>query len=447
MMTTSATKSIRVRGVGVLSLVVATGCIDLPSPPEDRLATGSGGSAGVGGSGVGGEGMGGAAQGGGQEGGAGGAAALPICPPNVTRNDCATITALAPGESHTCALSSDGYVRCWGDNRDGQLGDPAQPKASALSPALVSPLSQVEAIDSGFRHSCALAQGKAYCWGDNELGQLGLGDTNSRNAPTALPVDDVVAVSTRKDATCLLTADDEVLCAGELLNGQPSDSDLFDPNLVAVSGLDDFGPIGRLEVGQVAACVVREDGLAMRCWGDNGYGYVGDGTTEDRPTPVDVADTLLTPVLTASAGSGWSCTIADSAGSTSLQCWGNFTGLFGGPIIEPTMLPTVTATDLVDVGTGWSHLCFLDGAGAVRCLGNSNHAELGPAVPLFTKSTVPVFVTGGVAQLEVGWQHNCAVMLSGEVRCWGTNVMGQVAPSDWHPEILEPTVIDLDVDL
>jgi alpha-tubulin suppressor-like RCC1 family protein len=428
-MTVSATS---MRWGAALSLVVSVGCIELPVPLEERRPAAAFPS---GGGGQGGDGPSSGGKGGG---GAGAGTALPICPPGGQGADCARVTALAPGESQTCALASDGHVRCWGDNLAGQLGNPAEPKLTHLPPVLVAQLTEAVAIDCGFRHCCALAEGKAYCWGSNAYGQLGLGDTADRDAPAALPVDDVVAVSTRRDSTCVLTSDDEVRCAGKLLNGQPYSGEQLDPTLVTVGGLDDFGPIGSLEVGQVTACVVREDGLAMRCWGDNGNGYVGDGTTDDRPIPVDVTDALNTPVAAVSAGSGWTCTVASS-----LQCWGNFLGLFGQIFAEPTALPTVTTTGLLDVGTGWAHLCMHDMAGGVSCLGRSAFYELGPEVPLGQSSSVPVFVVGDVARLEVGWQHSCVLVQSGEVRCWGRNHLGQVVAGDARVEIPHPTVVPL----
>lgn len=440
-MTVSAITTSRRGSLAALALVLGAGCITLPAPLEERRRAVVSGSGGAGAEG-------GGAQGGGDTGAGGGAAsdALPICPSGVTGPDCARNVAIVPGESQTCALASDGFVRCWGDNIDGQLGDPAQPKASHLPPVLVAQLSQVDAIDCGFRHSCALSEGKAYCWGSNAFGQLGLGDTANRDLPTALPVDDVVAVSTRRDTTCVLTGDDRVFCAGKRHNGQPWDGILSSQSLIAVSGLDDFGPIGRLEVGQVTTCVVREDGLAMRCWGDNGKGYVGDGTTEDRPEPVDVTDALLTPVVALSTGAGWTCTVAAPASDTALQCWGNFSELFGQIFAEPTQLPTVSGTGVADVGVGWSHLCSLGVMGDVRCLGRSSFHELGPSVPLNQSSSVPVSVLGDAAQLGVGWQHNCAISTSGEVLCWGRNYLGQSVPGDERPEIPIPTAVPFSMD-
>jgi alpha-tubulin suppressor-like RCC1 family protein len=94
-----------------------------------------------------------------------------------------SITQLAAGFRHTCALLSDGTVRCWGNNDDGQLGDGTT--TDRPRPAVVARLSNVTAITAGQDHTCALrANFDLLCWGRNQFGQLGDATTTSRRLPT-----------------------------------------------------------------------------------------------------------------------------------------------------------------------------------------------------------------------------------------------------------------------
>jgi len=96
-----------------------------------------------------------------------------------------TFASIAAGENHTCGLSSSGQAYCWGDNAFGQLGTVAV--GSSVVPAAVAGGLTFTSLTAGFGHTCAItASGVAYCWGRNTRGELGDGTTTNRPAPVAV---------------------------------------------------------------------------------------------------------------------------------------------------------------------------------------------------------------------------------------------------------------------
>ncbi|MEX1254222.1 MAG: flexitail domain-containing putative surface protein [Dehalococcoidia bacterium] len=216
---------------------------------------------------------------------------------------------IAAGIDHTCALMSNGGVKCWGQNSENQVGDgtAVHPRPSPTdvcqfgSGAGCALLSGVSDIDAGGRHSCALmSNGGAKCWGLNFRGQLGEGTAFQRANPF-----DVCATGVGTN------------CAGG----------------VALTGIDG------LSLGDEHSCAALSNGGA-RCWGRNASNQLGDGTTTDWHNPVAVCADLpcvaLSGVEAVAAGTLHTCAIASGA----VLCWGdNAFGQLGDGSTTDSPLP------------------------------------------------------------------------------------------------------------
>jgi alpha-tubulin suppressor-like RCC1 family protein len=205
------------------------------------------------------------------------------------------VTAIAAGGAHTCAVTSTGGVECWGDNVYGQLGDGTT--TSSPTPVTVSGLaSGVTAIATGNSHTCALtSSGAVMCWGWNEYGQLGNNTTNSSSVPVSVTgLAPSIAVATGGTHTCALAKGGAISCWGDDQTGQLGDNDCIDSNVpVAVQqmgedgGLDPAPNAVALAAGTGHTCALLDGGAAL-CWGWNVSGQVGNDTGADSETAVPV---------------------------------------------------------------------------------------------------------------------------------------------------------------
>jgi alpha-tubulin suppressor-like RCC1 family protein len=228
------------------------------------------------------------------------------------------IQAIGVGVDYTCALTSDGGVKCWGSNRYEQLGDGTDHDSS--KPVDVNGLgSGVQAISVGYWHTCALtSEGGVKCWGSNGDGELGDGTKHSSSMPV-----DVIGLSSGVQAiaaggshTCALTADGGVKCWGSNWGGQLGNgSNINDFMPVDVSGLS--SGVQAIATGRSHSCALTAEG-GVKCWGWNGDGQLGDGTNHISSTPVDVSG-LSSGVWTIAAGGRHTCALAE--GSVAM-CWG-----------------------------------------------------------------------------------------------------------------------------
>jgi alpha-tubulin suppressor-like RCC1 family protein len=201
-----------------------------------------------------------------------------------------TYTAVSAGAAHSCAVTAAAALRCWGANDQGQLGDGT--RDSRLVPTTVALNgADVAQVAAGGQHTCALTgDGRIQCWGANRDGQLGDGTTGGSRpvpAPVGLP-GRAVHVSTGLAHSCALTADGAAWCWGRNEAGQLGDGSRVMRSLpVRVAG-DGATRFAQIAAGGTHSCAVDAGG-AVWCWGQNTRGAVGDGSTTARERPVRVA--------------------------------------------------------------------------------------------------------------------------------------------------------------
>jgi hypothetical protein len=216
--------------------------------------------------------------------------------------------------------------------------------AAFSSPGVVSPASAARAIAAASGHTCALTSaGGVKCWGSNYFGQLGDGTTTDRHTPVDVSglQSGVAALAAGFGHTCALTSAGGVTCLGWNAYGQLGDGTTIERHTpVDVSGLQ--SGVAALAAGDFHTCALTSAG-GVKCWGRNEYGQLGDGTTTDRNIPVAVSG-LASGVVALAAGEAHTCAVTNDGG---VQCWGdNSSGQLGDGTT------TVRITPVAVVGFG-----------------------------------------------------------------------------------------------
>lgn len=354
----------------------------------------------------------------------------------------ASIRAVSAGTTHTCAVTSDGALFCWGSNAFGQLGYGVP---SHLTPQIVPGLnSNARSLTAGSSHTCALTAKDVQCWGSNYNGMLGDGSTISQMIPTTVQGLDgsVRSVAAGDDHTCAITGAGQVECWGANNDGQLGDgTTTMRTTPVEVIGL---GDVTALAADDYHTCAVTNNG-GVQCWGYNGSGQLGDDTTITRLTPVNVVG-LGSTIRAITAGSAHTCALTTNGG---VKCWGsNAYGQLG----DGTTIERTTPVDVIGLGSGVSaiaadgiHTCAVLDSGGVKCWGENSRGELGDGTTV--NRTAPTDVVGlssGAAGIDVGFSHSCVVMNSGGVKCWGpSNYYGQLGDGTTISKTTPVDVINL----
>ena len=393
---------------------------------------------------------------------------------------------VAGGEDYTCAVTNAGGVKCWGQGGSGRLGNNAT--ASTDAPDDVDTdgsntlLTGIVQVATGSSHTCALTSGgNVKCWGDGGAGRLG-NDCDASCTGQNLPVDvvtsetdstplaGIVQISGGTAHTCALTAEGNVKCWGYGFDGSLGNNDSTankDAPVDVVTSNTDSNPltgIVRIDTVRGINCALTSSG-GVKCWGSGGYGQLGNdcnGSCANTSYPVDVvasdgSSNLLSGIVQISVGRYHSCALTSGG---NVKCWGKggegqlgngATGDVDAPVTVTTT-GTTALTGIAGISMGVDHSCALKSAGGVVCWGEGDNGRLGDNTS-GTDRTNPVDVLtsadgnpalAGIAQIGSGNDHSCAVTTAGAVKCWGHGDVGQLGNNATSDSSLPVDVVDTD---
>lgn len=361
-----------------------------------------------------------------------------------------TIDQLSAGLTHTCYTNGTAY--CWGLNATGQLGDGST--STALSPTAVSTSGvlsgkTVASAPTGQSHTCAVTtDGSAYCWGEGSLGQLGNASSSDSLSPVAVSTSGVLSGKTVLSLTgftlhtCAVASDNKVYCWGGNSDGQlgnATTSSSSSPVAVSTSGVLSGKVMIGVTSGDAFTCALASDGRVY-CWGNNADGQLGNGSTSDSsiPVAVSVSGVLSGKTITAiTAGQDHACAL-DSAGA--VYCWGEgLEGQLGRGSTSDSSTPVAVSTSgvlsgktVTAISSGEDHVCAITTEGRVYCWGSGVYGQLGNGSTggVFT-SPVAVSTAGGLSGKTViavtgGEHHSCALTDDVAIYCWGEGINGQL---------------------
>jgi alpha-tubulin suppressor-like RCC1 family protein len=335
--------------------------------------------------------------------------------------------AVSAGRDFTCGVTRSGSVFCWGQNKGGSLGNGGTTNRSKPGRVVQDSSVRFDSVSAGSDHACALTRtGTILCWGTNTFGQLGNNTTGNSLVPVSIAMPfGVTFVQVRAAAsfTCGLSTEGVAFCwglndLGELGNGFNYTFPNPNPLPLAVPGVQ----FRQLSATQGHVCGVDTSGRIV-CWGSNSTGQLGRSGNPDIGTPN--AETIVgsDQYATIGAGVGFNCGVLLSGSSS---CWGsNDSGELGAVTAtnaQTTPVPVNTSTSFARISAGNGFACAVGPAGAGSCWGSNASGKLGIGSNSPTISPPgPRAVSGSLvfADISAGWEHACGVTPQGVAHCWG----------------------------
>jgi alpha-tubulin suppressor-like RCC1 family protein len=345
---------------------------------------------------------------------------------------------ISSGDSHSCGLTATNEAYCWGDNSTGQLGNGTSGVPSNV-PVAVSTTIKFSSVVAGRIHTCGLSvTGDAYCWGSNFVGALGNGSGIDSLTPTAVTAPSVgikySSISASNDHTCVISLAKDAYCWGENGNGRLGDNSTTQRDTPVQVSDPAGGPEAYLSIsaGYSHTCAITVSDKTY-CWGDNSSGELGNASNLDSSIPV-LVNTGAVAYTSIAAGNNFSCGIQANG---SAYCWGsNGNGNLGNNSIIDSNTPVLVNDPIggvvkySSIVTGGFHTCAISLAGDAYCWGYNVDGELGNGANF--NIAIPALVSppssGGIlySGLDVGTFHSCAFSTNGNAYCWGYGANGRL---------------------
>jgi alpha-tubulin suppressor-like RCC1 family protein len=289
--------------------------------------------------------------------------------------------AVAAGYDHTVALKNDGTVWAWGSNSNGQLGNGPGPDSN--TPVQVGGLSGMTAIAAGYKFTVALKNdGTVWTWGYNNHGQLGNNSTTDSSVP------------------------------------------------VQVSGTSGLSSVIAVAAGyDHTVALMNSSGGIIWTWGDNGNGELGIGTTTDSYIPVQVPG--LANIMAIAAGNLFTVALRNDALNSSVWIWGyNNVGQLGdgstADVWSPVEVSGMNGAGAIGIAAGYDHAVVVKTDGTVWTWGGNGNGQLGNGTTTPTVTPVQVSAMSGVEAVAAGVYDTVALKINNTVWTWGYNLYGQL---------------------
>lgn len=352
-------------------------------------------------------------------------------------------TSVTVGGLHTCGLQSDHTVWCWGADDFGQAGSAGNLGSTDpnRTPTQVGSDSDWVSLTAGDFHTCGIrSDGTAWCWGSNQVGELGTSTNDGTTTPDPVPAQVGTAtawaqLSAGHDHTCGVRTDDTLWCWGLNTDGQlgtPTNSGTANANPEPVQVGTDTDWV-QVSAGGWHTCALKTD-HSLWCWGANDFGQLGVALNAGTDTAQPVPRQVIGSWAAIAAGDRYTCaTRTDGA----VWCWGrNTDGQLGHPTNVGTDAPNPDPqqlgvdTDWADVAAGENHTCAVKTDGTTWCWGDNAFGETSTAAISGATTTPTQLGTATTwSELSAGWGSSCGLTTHGTAWCWGNNDAGQLGSS------------------